>query len=289
MLKLNIKNLWIQPIGDVDRNITSKEIKITNVDINLEGNEIQFYERIMEKIERDLEEKGKKWQEKEVKLPQEWDINCEIPEKEYENDEENNLMDTDEGLSEELSELEDEPKEMSKRDNKNKLSGKVKELIQDLETPVWKEGIIGEEENSRKEENSGKREIKELIKMFHKMGKSNKEQIWDCYQYGRNFEQKVEEIKNQSRKRITVQTARGKVYEEMRKQMVGYITKSAIRKRTQRAIKVYELFTEIGRERINWVKNFTVGIIEKLNDKEIQQVKEHFRNKSNKGNIQMEE
>ncbi len=260
MLKLNIKNLWIQPIGDVDRNITSKEIKITNVDINLEGNEIQFYERIMEKIERDLEEKGEKWQEKEVKLPQEWDINCEIPEKEYENDEENNLMDTDEGLSEELSELEDEPKEMSKRDNKNKLSGKVKELIQDLETPVWKEGIIGEEENSRKEENSGKREIKELIKMFHKMGK-----------------------------RITVQTARGKVYEEMRKQMVGYITKSAIRKRTQRAIKVYELFTEIGRERINWVKNFTVGIIEKLNDKEIQQVKEHFRNKSNKGNIQMEE
>jgi len=71
--------------------------------------------------------------------------------------------------------------------------------------------------------------------------------------------------------------------------MVGYITKSAIRKRTQRAIKVYELFTEIGRKRINWVKNFTVGIIEKLNDKEIQQVKEHFRNKSNKGNIQMEE
>jgi len=123
MLKLNIKNLWIQPIGDVDRNIISKEIKITNVDINLEGNEIQFYERIMEKIERDLEEKGEKWQEKEVKLPQEWDINCEIPEKEYENDEENNLMDTDEGLSEELSELEDELKEMSKRDNKNKLSG----------------------------------------------------------------------------------------------------------------------------------------------------------------------
>ncbi len=59
MLKLNIKNLWIQPIGDVDRNIISKEIKITNVDINLEGNEIQFYERIMEKIERDLEEKGR--------------------------------------------------------------------------------------------------------------------------------------------------------------------------------------------------------------------------------------
>ena len=83
------------------------------------------------------------------------------------------------------------------------------------------------------------REIKELIKMFHKIGKSNREQILDCYQYGRNFEQKVEEIKNQNRKRITVQTARGKVYEEMKKQMIN-ITKSAIRKRTQRAIIVFE-------------------------------------------------
>src|SRR2546430_1859261 len=89
-----------------------------------------------------------------------------------------------------------------------------------------------------------------IIKMFHKMEKLNREQIWNCYQYGRNFEQKVKEIKNQSRKRISVQIVRGKVYKKMKKQMIGNITKSAIRKRTQRAIKVYKLFTEIGREKI---------------------------------------
>src|SRR6266498_4133315 len=111
MLRLNIKNLWIQSIGDVDKNITPKEIKITNVDINLEGNEIQFYEKIIKKIERDLEEKGKKWQETKVELPQEWDMNCEIPEKEYENNEENDLMNVDEDSNDGLSELDDEPKD----------------------------------------------------------------------------------------------------------------------------------------------------------------------------------
>src|SRR5438094_113760 len=97
------------------------------------------------------------------------------------------------------------------------------------------------------------------------------------YNYRRKIKQKVEEIKNQNKKKNTSQTARGRLYEEMKKQMTGNITKEAIRKRTQRAIKVYELFTEIGRERINNIKDWSVKMIIELTTEEIKQVKNYFR------------
>src|SRR2546430_2381671 len=109
------------------------------------------------------------------------------------------------------------------------------------------------------------------------------------YEYGRKFEQKEEEIKSRRRKRISDQTARGKEYEEMKKRMLGNITKNAIKIRIQGAIKVYELFTEIGGERINRIVNSSVDMVIRLKKEELQQIKEHFRNKSKEKNIQMEE
>ena len=206
--------------------------------------------------------------------------NGEIQESNNENDQ---MEENDEGnSSDELSELEDEPPKVSrkrKRGNelqdtrKKRRTEKVEELIQELETPIFEEEINEEMEDENEERN----EIGELVKMFYEIEKINRKQVWKCYNYGRKFEQKVEEIKNQNKKKITSQTARGRLYEEMKKQMTGNITKEAIRKRTQRAIKVYELFTEIGRERINNIKDWSVKMIIELTTEEIKQVKNYFR------------
>src|SRR6266498_2307613 len=195
----------------------------------------------------------------------------------------------DEGnSSEELSELEDEPpkenrkrrredesQETRKRNRTERKSRTIEKLIQELEIPVFEEENIEEET----EEDTEGSEIRILIRMFYGIEKVNRKQIKEWFNYGRRFEQNVEETRNRSRKRIADQTARGKVYEEMKKQMPGIVTKEALRKRTQGAVKVYEIFMEIGREKINRNKDCTVDTIIKLNREEIKQIKNHFRRK----------
>src|SRR5438034_4350949 len=140
MLKLNIKNLWMQQMGNDERPVEIKVVE--DVSIEFEGDEVQFYNKMIEKIVKDLEGQGKSWQESwkeeemelpenwkevETELPEEWDMDCEIPEMECEDYEEENSMDLDEELDEELSELEDEPKEIKKKTER--LSVKMKKLI----------------------------------------------------------------------------------------------------------------------------------------------------------------
>src|SRR5437667_383714 len=129
---LNIKNLWIQQIKTNEENtIEPVEIKVTDVEVELNEEETRIYERMIEKNKK-----------REV------------------NDEEN--------LREELSELEDEPPKINrKRKHENesqeamkrrmieKKSEIVKELIQELETPTLREEEITEEteeESSRQDD-----------------------------------------------------------------------------------------------------------------------------------------
>ena len=337
MSHLNIKNLWIQQVKVIEENISElKEVKITDVTIELDEEENKIYERIIEKIEENLEEIGKEWQDVETEMPQEWDMRDEIPEERntevgeitledfleeidenikgygnsfikeiyeeimkerkgnnesygdtQENFNEDDQMEiNEEDSNEELSELEDEsPKTNRKRRSENETSNTRKrrrterksrimeELIQELETPVLNEEIVENEE----EENIEQNDIRILVRMFHGIEKTNRKQIQRQFEYGRRFEQQVEETKNKSKKRVTDQTARERVYEEMRKQILGNITKEAIRKRTQGAIKIYKIFMEIGREKINRIRDCTVDKIVRLTKEEIKQIKDHFR------------
>ena len=339
MSQLNIKNLWIQQVKVIEENISElKEVKITDVTIELDEEENKIYERIIEKIEENLEEIGKEWQDVETEMPQEWDMRDEIPEERntevgeitledfleeidenikgngnsfikeiyeeimkerkgnnenygdtQENFNEDDQMEiNEEDSNEELSELEDEsPKTNRKRRSENETSNTRKrrrterksrimeELIQELETPVLNEEIVENEE----EENMEQNDIRILVRMFHGIEKTNRKQIQRQFEYGRRFEQQVEETKNKSKKRVTDQTARERVYEEMRKQILGSITKEAIRKRTQGAIKIYKIFMEIGREKINRIRDCTVDKIVRLTKEEIKQIKNHFRRK----------
>ena len=334
MSRLNIRNLWIQQTKTNDKNlIEPEEIKITDIQVELNEEENKMFEKFIEKTKENSTNIKEIWRSTEVELPQEWDMREEIPEEineiseetstiieemtwenmeeirksintsgnsliketferisremtEETNDDDQMEMNDEENLSEELSELEDEPPRVSrKRRNeeelqetrkKKKLERKselVEELIQELETPVFEEELIENEI----EENMKQNDIRILVKMFHGIEKVNRKQIKKWFNYGKRFEQQVEETKNKSKKRITDQTARGRVYEEMRKQMVGNITKGAIRKRTQGCIKIYELFMEIGREKISRIKDCTVDKLVRLTKEEIKQIKNYFR------------
>ena len=248
---------------------------LEEINENIKGHGNSFIREIYEEIMKERREEGNNENNEEIQ----------------ENFNENDQMEMNDGgnSSEELSELEDEPPRINRKRKhedesqgmrkKNRMERKSKmmeELIQELETPV-----LGEEELTENEieEDMEQNDIRKLIKMFHGIEKINRKQIKKWFEYGRRFEQQVEETKNKSKKRITDQTARGKVYEEMRKQITGNITKEAIRKRTQGCIKIYEIFMEIGRDKINRIKDCSVRTLIKLNKEEIKQIKDHFRRK----------
>src|SRR6266542_3087509 len=198
-------------------------------------------------------------------------------------------IDFEENLSEELSELEDEsPKVNKKRKHENETqntrkkrkSGKetseMEKLIQELETPVIENEEVIEE---RTEENIGQDNIKELVGMFYEIERVNRKQIRKYYEYARKFEKEKEEIKRRSKKRISDKTAKSKLYEEMKEQIIGNITRITLRKRTHRAMKIYNLFKEIGIEKMNRFRDCTVETVIRLTKEEIEQIKNYFRRK----------
>ncbi len=279
---------YTRGINEIMEEIMSNEMEINEEDTkNMEKvNETirQYGNSFIREIYEEIIKEGKKGENNENN-------------ENYEEIQENNDKDdqreiNDENSSEELSELEDEPPRVNrkrrhedelqrirKRSKLERKSKKIEELIQELETSIYE--VISEEELSENEteEDMEQNDIRILIRMFHGIEKVNKEQIRKWFEYGRRFEQQVEETKNQSKKRITDQTARGKVYEEMRRKMVGNTTKEAIRKRTQGCIKIYELFMEIGKEKMNKIKDYSVKTLVRLTKEEIKQIKDHFRRK----------
>ena len=278
MSRLNIKNLWIQQIKTNEENtIEPVEIKVTDVEVELNEEETRIYERMMKKIKKNSEEVRKinvesteEVLDTEIMEEEVVGLNIEgitetfniteninnmeeiiernrnnIMEENYERStrelteeiSENNQMEVndEENLSEELSELEDEPPKINrKRKHENesqeamkrrmieKKSEIVKELIQELETPTLREEEITEE---IEEESSRQDDINKLVKMFHGIERINKKQMRRWYEYGRKFEQKVEEIKNQKRKRVPDKIARNELYNEIRDRMSGNTTK----------------------------------------------------------------
>src|SRR6266511_1806660 len=60
MSRLNIKNLWIQQIKTNEENtIEPVEIKVTDVEVELNEEETRIYERMMKKIKKNSEEDKK--------------------------------------------------------------------------------------------------------------------------------------------------------------------------------------------------------------------------------------
>ncbi|CAG8593412.1 13444_t:CDS:1 [Ambispora gerdemannii] len=125
-------------------------------------------------------------------------------------------------------------------------------LIRELSTPV--KGETGEI-NTGESENSLARLYQKALKAENRVTQAYQEEIRCWYYYAEEFEKKVMGIRDNDRK-IGDQQARTKVYDEIRDHLSG-ITKVTLRKKTQRARAIYNLFKKIGVEKIKRVHSYS--------------------------------
>src|SRR4051812_41937331 len=93
------------------------------------------------------------------------------------------------------------------------------------------------------------------------------------YSYGKKFEKGVQEII--AKDNVSDQTARKQLFQDIIKHLSG-ITLETLRKRTQRAIKIYKLFEKIGVDKIKNIKSYSVDSISKFTKPQIQIILDYF-------------
>ncbi|GES97916.1 hypothetical protein GLOIN_2v1870293 [Rhizophagus clarus] len=91
--------------------------------------------------------------------------------------------------------------------------------------------------------------------------------------YGKKFEESIQEII--AGDNVSDQTARKQLFQDIIKHLSG-ITLETLRKRTQRAIKIYKLFEKIGVDRIKNIKSYSADSISKFTKSQIQIILDYF-------------
>ncbi|CAB4441476.1 unnamed protein product [Rhizophagus irregularis] len=171
---------------------------------------------------------------------------------------------------------------------KRKKEDKVERFIKEVSTPIKEnERMTSEDQfieiDDQNEEND---DIENLVEKYLDLGDINTRAIQKWYFLGQNFERKVEEIKNQGRRKKSDQTARRDLYNEMMRLLVKededaeekVRVRGALKERMQGAVKIYKLFTEIGQDKINRIKETFVTTIIKFTESEKEEIVGHFRN-----------
>ncbi|PKK61814.1 hypothetical protein RhiirC2_760298 [Rhizophagus irregularis] len=163
--------------------------------------------------------------------------------------------------------------------NNNREHNILQGLLQELSTPVRGETI---ENNEVAEDDSEASMPKTLARLFQKAcraetraTKAIQEEISCWYYYGKAYEERVEEIKN-ARRGVSDQSARNQVYDDTMEHLPGGFTKDTLRKKTQRAVKIYKLFRKIGVDKIKRVISYSANAISKLTTTQIRAIEQHF-------------
>ncbi|CAB5368865.1 unnamed protein product [Rhizophagus irregularis] len=97
---------------------------------------------------------------------------------------------------------------------------------------------------------------------------SNQDVIQAYYLFGEALNRRLEHHK----KTKEDHEARESVNDEVRKQLPKEVTKNALRKRTEKARKIYDLFRRIGADKIQRVRSFSASRIAKLSDVKVDYV-----------------
>ncbi len=187
------------------------------------------------------------------------------------------LIPEEEGLQEigedemELSELEDGPRiRINKKEEKGKILTNYQKVLWELSTPTERTVEEGNEKD-----NIGN----DLTKRYIRANRSSRRAMKEWYEYGRIFMGRMEEIKNGNKRKIKEQTARQKLYKEIKRNLIGETSLSAIKVNTQRALKIYDLFHRIGIEKINRIKLCSRDNLATLRTEEINKLVEYFKEK----------
>ncbi|RHZ62038.1 hypothetical protein Glove_344g16 [Diversispora epigaea] len=154
----------------------------------------------------------------------------------------------------------------------------VQSLLGELSTPIkgeTVEAMIDEDENNK---NSAPKNLSILYQKAcraeMRVMKAKQEEITCWYYYGKGFEERVEAILNNERG-VRDQSARNRVYNEIVQHIPGYL-KDNLRKKTQRAVKIYKLFRNIGVNKIKRILSYGANSISKLTITQIQLIEQHF-------------
>src|SRR5215216_4302176 len=103
----------------------------------------------------------------------------------------------------------------------------------------------------------------EVIKYYYLFGKVSSERL--------EFHKKFH-LEHEAQKAVNV---------EIRQQLPNNITNDNLRKRKEKAKKIYNLFSQVGEEKLIRIKSISASYILKLNSKEIQYIVEEILKKNN--------
>src|ERR1043165_3796296 len=122
---------------------------------------------------------------------------------------------------------------------------------------------------------------------------ANQEEILCWYHYGRNFVFQEKALCDKNK--IGEKKAKGLIYDEVVRQLnilrkkrsqdtgspLPDISRDSLRKKTQRAVKIYKLFEKVGIDKVKHIRSYSANEISKFTNDEIQTIIDHFTEKPN--------
>ena len=157
----------------------------------------------------------------------------------------------------------------------------TKEFSKNYQKVLKELSIINEEMTENNDEkvtiNKGVSELIEGYMITYEPNKTKRETIQHWYKYGKEFKEKLDEIKNGKISKTPDHIARKQLYQRIKNKGIEKVTLSTIKTRTQNSLKVYDLFSEIGTEKIDRIKNCSWNNLAKLTRPEIDSMIIHIK------------
>src|SRR5947207_220884 len=154
MSRLNIRNLWIQQTKTNDKNlIEPEEIKITDIQVELNEEENKMFEKFIEKTKENSTNIKEIWRSTEVELPQEWDMREEIPEEINEISEETSTI---------IEEMTWENMEEIRQDINISENNSVKDIYERISREMIEETNSNDDQTEMNDEENLSEELSEL-------------------------------------------------------------------------------------------------------------------------------
>ncbi|CAI2189293.1 8606_t:CDS:1, partial [Funneliformis geosporum] len=155
-------------------------------------------------------------------------------------------------------------KKASKLDNRN-VSPKLKKMIEELSSEMPQDQEVIEDSMLR-----GDFFVlfDVIIKMEERIENVNRDILKSYF----NFGKALDDCFNRYKKDNPNCTAQALVNKKVRKQLSDTVSDNTLRKKKERALKIFELFNAIGEDKIQRIKSFTASAISKLDQDEIDKI-----------------
>jgi hypothetical protein len=120
--------------------------------------------------------------------------------------------------------------------------------------------------------------MEEIIVLFKKAVIAEQKSIYWWYRYAESFQEKLERKRIEKKRKKINKGLATEIYDELMEQMEEY-TRDYIIKNTSKAMKIYKLFSEIGIEIMQEMKEIYAKDIINLKEIEIDQIVKRFKGK----------